>query len=361
VATADLLEDGFPHGTIEGYAGGCRGASCPAPISCRDFHRRYCGDFAFRRAVNAGFTAQDVLDRDRQRVVDTPAHASYRQARPKPRTRSLDAPPPDQEAPALIGPSSSGLDGPSAASLAPGCIEGPDASGELAAFRVPTELAVSRPQSTRSRIDHQPELRRLHSQGKTDSEIAAAIGLPRSRVGNIRRALNLPANRNPETRNVNHQEHGTNATYTRGCRCELCVQARRTYSRQYMAKRKASGTIGDHHGTAYGYQLGCRDGATCPVQPTCIEASRAEDERRRRSRGASMRPVRVDATPVRAHVLALLAAGMTIRAISNSARVSRSSVKNVIYGHAGSRTGLYLKEIAEESATKLLAIEVSDR
>lgn len=56
--TIDLLDDSFPHGTPRGYADGCRGAACPAVISCRDVHRRYSGDWGFRKLVDAGLSSR---------------------------------------------------------------------------------------------------------------------------------------------------------------------------------------------------------------------------------------------------------------------------------------------------------------
>lgn len=67
----DLFEDGFPHGTREGYARGCKGANCPGlldpniGIACRGAAMRYSGDFAFRRALDAGQTPAEYLAAER--------------------------------------------------------------------------------------------------------------------------------------------------------------------------------------------------------------------------------------------------------------------------------------------------------
>lgn len=58
---ADILSDPtHPHGTVEGFAKGCRGSHCPAPMVCRDVHARYQGDYAFRKAYDAGLTPEQL-------------------------------------------------------------------------------------------------------------------------------------------------------------------------------------------------------------------------------------------------------------------------------------------------------------
>ena len=49
------------------------------------------------------------------------------------------------------------------------------------------------------------------------------------------------------------RQHGTYSSYTYGCRCDLCRDAKRAYTRHKQAKQRAP------HGTNYGYsKLGCR-------------------------------------------------------------------------------------------------------
>jgi hypothetical protein len=55
----DIIEDGFPHGTIEGHRLGCKTGACPGKASelgdsCRQANIRYHGDWEYRKAVDAG-------------------------------------------------------------------------------------------------------------------------------------------------------------------------------------------------------------------------------------------------------------------------------------------------------------------
>lgn len=53
----DLLEDGFPHGTVEGHRLGCKGSICARNEigdTCSQAAIRYAGDWEYRKAVDAG-------------------------------------------------------------------------------------------------------------------------------------------------------------------------------------------------------------------------------------------------------------------------------------------------------------------
>ncbi len=60
MSSMDLYEDGFPHGTKEGFERGCRGGACPNKLEgemiCRDAAMRYARDYAYRRAIDNGET-----------------------------------------------------------------------------------------------------------------------------------------------------------------------------------------------------------------------------------------------------------------------------------------------------------------
>lgn len=78
MSTTDLYTEDFPHGTPKGYELGCRGAACPnqqsTELTCRQAHMKYQGDYAYRKAIDAGETWVEPV------VVKAPVPA----AKPKP-------------------------------------------------------------------------------------------------------------------------------------------------------------------------------------------------------------------------------------------------------------------------------------
>ena len=93
MSALDMLEDGFPHGTVDGYTRGCRTNHCPAPITCSVVRTRYVSDWAFRKRVDAGWTAeqiteQDAVEAEAARVV---ARAVARREREKARAKAARA------------------------------------------------------------------------------------------------------------------------------------------------------------------------------------------------------------------------------------------------------------------------------
>lgn len=151
--SADILTDGsHPHGTVAGFQKGCRSAACPAPVSCREVHTRYQGDFGFRRAIDAGMTPADYI-------------ASQRPVKKAHVRRTAPSAP--KEKPAAK----------------------PAAGG--------------RPKSK-----HRQRVQELHAEELLDSEIADLIGISRRQVATIRVALNLPAHRllDPEVVRAHHAQ-----------------------------------------------------------------------------------------------------------------------------------------------------------
>lgn len=64
MSSADLWEDGYPHGTVEGFLGGCRGGSCPAGVehglSCKRAKLLSNGDYRYKRLVSEGKTPAEI-------------------------------------------------------------------------------------------------------------------------------------------------------------------------------------------------------------------------------------------------------------------------------------------------------------
>lgn len=152
---ADIITDTtFPHGTTAGYTDGCRGAHCPAPMACRDVHRRYAGDWAFKKQIDAGASVEQILA------------AEAEQAR-----AALEAERAAREA---------------------------DRAARRAAAKAqrPKPAAKKRPRrtSTGPMTDLQIRVAKLHAMGMTDAEVGAELGKTREQARATRRHLGLPVN-----------------------------------------------------------------------------------------------------------------------------------------------------------------------
>lgn len=190
----------------------------------------------------------------------------------------------------------------------------------------------------------------------------------RERTARTPRRDNRPtyARRGREPRTL--RPHGTPASYARGCRTEegcpnhgtdllTCVAANREYQRAYQAARKAEGVPAGKHGTAYGYQLGCKAGSDCPASPSCAEASLAAETERARAAGRAAAEPMVDAGPVREHVRELLKS-MTLTDVAEAASVHRSQLGNLIYGRSGERgrSGAPMQRVTASRAERIMAV-----
>lgn len=149
---ATLYAPGFPHGTVDGYRRGCHGSVCGAVIACRDVYRRYQGDFTFRRQVDAGVPVEEIYERDAA-AAETIRQSDKAAARAE-RRRLAAAERPKK--PRVAG------------QRAPRILTGPTALDK-----------------------HGAEIARLHAEGLSDRMIARDVGLSRSRVAQLRRALGL--------------------------------------------------------------------------------------------------------------------------------------------------------------------------
>lgn len=253
----DLLADGFPHGTVEGFNQGCRGSQCPAVIQCRVVQLRYAGDYGFRKRLDAGMSVDEIVAAER---VD--AAVAVERVRAVRVAQAVVERAPRVKVPRPVKPVTVELSKP----LVP---HGTDAGyWALNCFRERDCPASPSCESAHLAVIPAP------APGSVLSEIVAE----RSQLVD---RLRTQAPREPKP-----LTHGTNAGYARGCRCEPCHEAHKTYHRDYAAMRRKVGAEGAH-GTPYGYQLGCRR-AGCPGGPdglTCADASLAEEKRRRREKG----------------------------------------------------------------------------
>lgn len=84
--TSSILHDPtFPHGTPEGLISGCGSSRCPAPIPCRDVHRRFAGDYTFRTRYLAGIPLAEIVEQDAREAEEArvAARAAARAAQKK--------------------------------------------------------------------------------------------------------------------------------------------------------------------------------------------------------------------------------------------------------------------------------------
>lgn len=435
--TIDLYAPDFPHGTVEGYRAGCHGSVCGGVVACRDVYTRYQGDWGFKKLIDAGESAAEIIAREdvereavRQRDREA-ARAERRRelaARKPPRPRKVGRP----RAPRT--PRETALDthgaqiemlhaeGLNDAEIAArvglnratvGKIRRARGLDAITRVRTPKARGTHRP-----RVDRRADVARLHAQGLTDEAVAAELGIAPTYAGTLRRGQGLPANRIPrpprtrryqprydrrpdvaaahadgltdrqigERLGISHSEvgrlrrdlgleahraapwrkdpatlmpHGTNASYARGCRCEACHQAQREYYREWQRKKRAQSIPAEHHGTPYGYQLGCRGRKACPADTSCTDAMLEEDRRRRRAAGVPEASPRVPAEPVREHVRALIEGGRSVLGIAEEAGVSKTGLKVLLYGRSGARKGEFPSHIEAEKADRLLALEVT--
>lgn len=405
MSTLDLLTDTFPHGTPDGYRLGCRTAACPAVLPCRTVHSRYCGDFTFAKLIDGGVPLPEILEREaaakegirqRDKIAareERRAAARPKAARPRARAVTKTAPPrattPQRRTPAARPQRPH-----------PGYKWLTQATEAIA--QLPTDLQPRRRQDLaqyRRELDqHVSELeqwrqRRAAARGQLTAATATlktatiASGTGLSVGGVIENALNAATNqhrtatealesieqerpaapakpRSPRPRRTPRvtqprqlQPHGTNACRARGCDRPECIEAGREYHRRWMRQRRAEGIPLEHHGTAYGYQLGCKDRETCPSETSCADASLAEERRRRREAGITEQAARVPAEPVREHVRQLMAGGMTVLGIAEKASVSKTGVKILLYGRSGARKGELPREIEKSKAQRILALQ----
>ncbi|WP_420114536.1 hypothetical protein [Pseudactinotalea sp.] len=158
--TASIIHDpDFPHGTPVGFTNGCRGSHCPAVLPCRDVHRRYQGEWEFRRAIDAGTPLAQILEEERKAVQEAAdaalaarkarTHAARReranQARRKARAGT-------RPTPAKHG-------------------------GEL--------------------TEYQQQIKTLNQDGLTDAQIAERLGKTRNQIKAVRTYIGLKPNHKP--------------------------------------------------------------------------------------------------------------------------------------------------------------------
>lgn len=315
--TIDLLDDSFPHGTPRGYADGCRGAACPAVISCKDVHRRYSGDWGFRKLVDAGLSLEEILAkeaadkaaaRERARAAAARERQAAEEPTPKPAKRhtptkaprkpSRPATPPKPPQATVPRPQVLPVTATEPAPVAR-ALPADDAWVQKARQRAdglsPEEAAVWLRQVDEyaaAAAQHQADLsrwkreHRIHRQAlkaalqaldvaltaqgtglSLGGAIAAAVDQARTAHAAAAAGLEeLSARPAPPQKPRLHRTgaaavgsrqlrpHGTYAARARGCDCPECIEAGKRYHREWIANRRQQQIPLEHHGTAYGWR-----------------------------------------------------------------------------------------------------------
>jgi len=201
-ATAlDMLEDGFPHGTVDGYTAGCRTNHCPAPIRCAVFKRRYDSDYGFRKRVDAGWTVAELAAEDARKAAEAVEAARVERANAA-RARQAEA-------------------------------------ARLKRRNTPKRDPRAGISPKRWTLSEEQKLRELHAEGLLDRQIGERLGRHMSVVCDKRLALGLPKNRRRKV-----IVHGTAKGYAAGCRTDCpadvsCLEAAKANWRDLAAAHRA--------------------------------------------------------------------------------------------------------------------------
>lgn len=206
---AERLEDGFPHGTPDGYTQGCKGR-CPAGIdhglSCKRAKQLAAGDYQYQRLARGGATPAEIADAlGLHPAIDT---ATTPKPKPAPPLRPTAPPatPSPHPAPAATTSKKWNIRHAWVAFDPAGVMQGPFASqvdamtfvtGKLTAAAAPASPGTTTPSARQKRRrmteDDLAQIRTLNAEGISDSEIARRIGRTQAIVSSWRRRLGLPA------------------------------------------------------------------------------------------------------------------------------------------------------------------------
>jgi transcriptional regulator with XRE-family HTH domain len=127
------------------------------------------------------------------------------------------------------------------------------------------------------------------------------------------------------------------------------VEARRT---REGVKRDCQCPIANHeHGTRTAYVVD-----KCRCRPCTDASARAENERSKQKAFGRYDTGRVDATEVRAHILALMEAGVSMKRLAALTGMSHSTVSAVVYGRTERGHTAY-RRVHKTTAAKILAIK----
>lgn len=341
------------HGTISGWQQGCRTNHCPSPITCRDLRTRYMGDYSFRKQIDAGLTVEQIHEAETSGAIAeqerraAAAERARRQAqddaraeRAAQKNRELEHARQQRAAEREELRAAAAAERAAARAAAKAAREAE--RKEIAAERLAAR-AEARAAARQARLENHAALTEQQRAERAATREAARVAREEARAAareaRVGRATERATNKNTNRTRGDHK-HGTAYGYQLGCRDDkdgtttcpatpTCSQANNAYHREYMRKRERLGIPAEKHGTAYGYQLGCR--TTCPATPSCREAQRDADTARRRNRGEEPLAPRADAAPVYEHLITLRTAGMTLEQIAAAADLKPKTLQHFVY------------------------------
>lgn len=160
---ADIITDlHYPHGTVEGFQNGCTTNHCPADVTCKTYYTRINGDYAFRRQIESGMTAIEIVTLERKQAQEA-AHAAQEAEKAERARRSTETREAARER------------------------HNATRRANRAANLIPQKQLIPR---------HQ--LQELLKRGLTDNQIGEHLGYTRRQVAGARNSAGLE--RNPDTR-----------------------------------------------------------------------------------------------------------------------------------------------------------------
>lgn len=203
MSTHDLLEDGFPHGTKEGFERGCKGGWCPAGadhgLSCRRAQILSAGDYRYQRMFRAGATPGEIADALGLHPEIRSAPSTGRSPAPTPAPPRPTAPKVGREAEKPAPKQKWRVQHAWVAFAPDGTMYGPfdghpAAMGFVGERLSPTAEQAEAPAQKKRRPmteEDQAELRRLHAEGHSDGEIGRRMGRAQPVISAWRRRMGL--------------------------------------------------------------------------------------------------------------------------------------------------------------------------
>lgn len=214
---SEMLDDTFPHGTVEGFMQGCTGSMCPGAVPCRVVHRRYHGDYRFRMLIESGLSPAEAVARENEEAAEAArvraVELQARRAAKSGKVAPVEVPVPD------FSPVVAPLPLPKRATVQDVADALESLVGALRAFTVTVVEALAEREAAAQSAEPEPEraaepvaeraaapsrvsrrmtdadvaeIRALHAQGLSDNLISKAIGRNQSSVSQRLRLMGLP-------------------------------------------------------------------------------------------------------------------------------------------------------------------------